>query len=206
MKSALPLLLLFASCGTASYVEVVTEPAGARIYVEGVDTGKSTPATVDLERYAPDPDRPMRIEVRRAGFVPTVSVPYPARHQCWILPCEHKRQHYLPCRLGLFASGGGVRVDTHYEDAFEVSFDGGDWLPVDGPALWSEDSAGRTFRLSPGEHTMDYRPLRPERRRSVGSGTWRVTVPQTGYVAFVLRWSPNQSPPVPTAGSARARS
>ena len=191
--------LLFASCGTASYVEVISKPEGARIYVEGVDTRKVTPARIDLEDYAPDPDRPMSIEVRRAGFEPSVSVPYPARHQCSWLPCEHKRHEYLPCRLALFEAGGGVRIDTHYDDAFEVSFDDGPWLPVTEESLWSEDSAGRTFSLPPGKHTLRYRPLLPERRRSVGSDTWSITVPERGYLAFVLRWSPSQTVREPSA-------
>ena len=186
---------LLASCGTASYVEVVSKPPGARIFVEGVDTRRVTPAVIDLEDYAPDPNRPMRIEIRREGFVPTVSVPYPERHQCWILPCEHKRRRHLPCRLALFPFGGGVRIDTHYDDAMEVAFDSGPWLAVTDPSVWSEDSAGRTFQLAPGQHVMKYRPLLPERRRSVGSDTWKITVPEVGYLALVLRWSPGQSAP-----------
>jgi hypothetical protein len=193
------LALLFASCGTASYVEVISSPAGARIFVEGWDTGHLTPARIDLEDHAPDPDQPMRIEVRRAGFVPSVSVPYPARHRCGPLPCPKKQKTYLPCRLAMFETGGGVRIDTHYDDAFEVSFDDGEWLPVTDRSAWTEDSAGRTFDLPPGPHTLRYRPLLPERRRSVGSDTWTITVPEQGYLAIVLRWSPSQrlEPPPP---------
>ena len=187
--------VLLASCGTASYVEVVSIPAGARIFVEGVDTRTVTPALIDLEDYAPDPDRPMKIEVRRDGFVPSASVPYPARHQCSMFPCEHKQRRHLPCRLALFDSGGGVRIDTHYQDAMEVAFDSGPWLPVTDPTLWSEDSAGRTFQLAPGQHVMRYRPLLPEQRRSIGSDTWSITVPEVGFLALVLRWSPSQSVP-----------
>ncbi len=198
--TTMPLLLaciaaLLTACGTASYVEVVSVPPGAQIFVEGVDTGERTPAMIDLELHAPDPDRPMRIEVRRDGFLPTVSVPYPERHQCSLLVCEKKRRKYLPCHLAMFASGGGVRVETHYEDAMEVSFDHGPWLPVTGPSLWSEHSAGLTVPLAPGPHTMRYRPLLVEQRRSIGSDTWQITVPEAGYLALVLRWSPSQSIP-----------
>src|SRR5262249_33936461 len=137
-------LLPLAACGTASWVDVRSIPEGARIYVEGVDTHRVTPANIDLESYAPDPDAPMRVEVRLAGDVPTVSLAYPQRHQCSQLVCEKKQHHYLSCRLPLFESGGGVRVEIHYEYAYEVAFDDGPWTAVDGPSLWPEDSAGRT--------------------------------------------------------------
>jgi hypothetical protein len=189
---------LLAACSTASYVEVISAPPGARIFVEGVDTGEVTPAVIDLESYAPDPDRPMRIMVQRDGFVPTVSVPYPERHQCSQLVCEKKRRKHLPCHLALLPAGGGVRIETHYDDAMEVSLDQGPWLPVTGPSLWSEHSAGLTVPLAPGPHELRYRPLRIEQRRSIGSDTWRITVPEVGYLALVLRWSPSQSIPAPS--------
>jgi hypothetical protein len=191
--TSIPLLLTLlplAACATASLVEVRSLPAGARIFVEGVDTNRVTPATIDLEAWAPDPDAPMRVEVRLEGYVPTVSAPYPRRHECGQIVCEHKQKHYLSCRLPLFAKGTGVRVEIHYEYAYQVAFDGGPWTAVDEPSLWPEDSAGKTFELPPGRHVMRYRTTDPKVRISRPDGVKAVDVPERGYVAFSLFWSP----------------
>ncbi len=187
-------LAILASCGTASLVEVRSVPQGARIWVDGVDTHRDTPARIDLEDWSPDPDGPMRVEVRRAGYLPTTSVPYPPRHQCDQFVCEHKRRTHLSCRLALFETGGGVRVEIHYEYAYEVSFDGGPWMRVDAPSPWPEDSAGQTFQLAPGRHEMRYRTVDPELRRSRPDGVRTLDVPERGYVALSLFWSPSDLP------------
>ena len=187
-------LLFLTACGTASLVDVRSLPDGARIYVDGVDTRQETPSRIDLEAYAPDPDEPMRVEVRRDGYLPTVSMHYPKRHECYLIVCEHKRHLYLSCRLAMFESGGGARVEIHYEYAYEVSFDGGPWERIDGPSLWPEDSAGKTFQLASGRHEMRYRTVDEALRRRRPDGMVVVDVPERGYVALSLFWSPSATP------------
>jgi len=105
-------LVPLAACGTATYVAIDSQPEGARIYVQGVDTGRTTPATIDLEAYAKDPDEPMPVMIEREGFVPTWMYPYPRRHQCGLPVCEKKVRHCLDQDLPLFRDGHGVRVEV----------------------------------------------------------------------------------------------
>jgi hypothetical protein len=176
------LSLLSGACGTASFVPVHSYPEGARIYVQGVDTGAVTPATIDLEDFARDPDHQMSVEVRMDGFVSTFAPPFPRRHRCdqWI--CEHKRRQYLPCHLPLFADGTGIRVDTRRE-GYEVSVNGGTWLPVDGPALHPESSFGVTVPTVSGEVTFRWRPRDPSRWRGMPEQTAVLRIPPRSWVA-----------------------
>ncbi len=180
---------LFTACGTATHVPVVSYPEGARIFVDGVDTGQTTPATIDIERYAPDPDRPMTVEARLPGFVPTMSPPYEARHRCGQWVCPKKQRHQLPCHLPLLRSGSGIRIDTR-RAGYEARIDEGPWQPIDGPAMRPEAAWGVTLPAEPGVRTFGWRPRDPAVRRSFPEQARPLLVPAQGYVAIDFDLSP----------------
>ena len=170
------------ACSTASLVEVHSLPEGAEIWVQGVATGRTCPTTIDLEAYAVDPDRPMTVEVRLAGHGPTVAPPYPPRHRCGQLVCEHKRRTYLPYWLPLYAEGTGVRVDTRRE-GYEVSVDEGSWIAVDGLPTTPRATFGVTVATAPGDRVFRWRPRSEAARRSFPEQTATLRIPPQGYVA-----------------------
>jgi hypothetical protein len=177
---------LLAGCSTATYVDVTSQPPGARIFVQGADTGIDAPARIDLEDFAPDPDAPMPIEVRLPGHVPTRTLGYEPRHRCdqWI--CEHKRRTMIPAVLPLFPTGTGIRVDTTSTRA-EVRLDSGVWLPVDDRGAYPTATRGLTLPCAPGVHRFEWRELdeRSEAPRRIRRGSsYRLAVPDQGFVAI----------------------
>ena len=186
--SALGLLAALAGCGTATYASIDSTPPGARIYVQGIDTGHVTPARLDLEAYADDPDRPMQVELRMEGYVPTCTMPYPPRHRCQMPVCEHKRRGTSSRTLPLFERGSGLRVDTRTA-SYDIAIDERPWRAVDGAGEAPEAAAGVTVPLSPGQHVLRWRRSDPSERRSKPGHAVSVEIPDRGYVAvFFHRW------------------
>ena len=138
--------VLLGGCGTATIAEIESQPSGALIVVQGVETGLRTPATLDLESYARDPDAEMTVEVRLDGYQTTTTTPYPPRHRCDLPVCEKKRRGTLPRLLPLLSSGTGVRIDAT-DVVHEVAIDRGPWIATDGPELVPGRSAASPSRL-----------------------------------------------------------
>ena len=72
----------------AATLAVETEPAGARVFVDGKETGKLTPATLELP-----PATPLTLTLRKEGFVEssvTTTAPPPGEHALYhtALPLE----------------------------------------------------------------------------------------------------------------------
>lgn len=180
--------LTLTSCRTATHAKIDSIPGGARLYVQGNDTGLVTPAELDVERFAFDPDLPMPIELRLAGHVSTWIPPYPRRHQCSQLVCSKKQRHSLPITVRMFEEGTGIRVDTT-RPGYEVAVDDGPWLLADAPASIPGAAEGVTLLVPPGEYELHWRYADVEKRRSHGPGTALVTVPAVGFIAVHLhRW------------------
>ncbi|MAG58057.1 MAG: hypothetical protein CMJ83_17360 [Planctomycetes bacterium] len=175
----------FTGCGTGSQISVTSSPPGARIYVQGVDTRKVTPARLDLERYARDADQPMPIMVKLDGHVSTRSWPYSPRHQCANWFCEHKHRHYLPCRLHLQESGTGIRIDI-FQGGWEVRLDDGAWIVPSDPSPFGDAHSSLTLEASPGVHRVRYRKHDLEVRHRYGQSDYEVTVPADGYLQLNL--------------------
>lgn len=177
-------------CGTASIVPVRSSPPGARIFVNGEDTGRVTPARINLQRYARDADQPMALAVHKDGHVATHSWPYPKRHVCSQLICSKRRQHHYPCHLRLERSGTGVRIDA-FQSGWEVSLDDGPWTVPAGPTPFPDArGGGLTLPASPGRHRLRWRKHDPHVRKGWGSTDMEVTVPSDGYLQINLPLHP----------------
>ena len=188
-----PLLIVgaaasLASCGTHTWATLDSTPEGARILVQGVNTGINTPAEVDLEAWAEDASRPMTVALRLDGYATSTTMPYPARHQCSEIFCPKKNRHTLSRTVPLFRRGTGLRIDAR-DAGFDVRIDNGPWIAVDDEALVPEAAAGVTLRAEPGTHVLGWRRRDSEERRRMPSSDTDIVIPEGGWLCVHLhRW------------------
>jgi hypothetical protein len=71
------LAALIAACGSTNekLVELVTDQPGARVFVDGVDTGQVTPARVGL-MFGPDRNQRVFVQLMKEGYRPTFEAFY----------------------------------------------------------------------------------------------------------------------------------
>lgn len=116
MRRLLPLLALLAACATQGRpVRFATSPSGARIVVDGRDSGFVTPATLDLQ------DVPLRrVDLRLPGYR-TATRMLAFRERKEIVPWSDATVTYLTWRFPLWLAWDAFWIPVRTDEGEEPS-------------------------------------------------------------------------------------